>query len=454
MMIVTTRVASPQSANDWSVFVRLRETRQFDRTNDGVPVEDRTADSASAGLSYSTRTQRSTFGANARAGVNAQREPATDQRLTYGAALAWTYQPSERSEMRLSQNVSRNLRLETLSDLGVFTGNFDTLTATTSWGYQLQSGPRTSWNANLGYGYRQIDNAEPVDGSQIVLDEDPFANDVAIPVDVADDSDILEISDGEDDLLQILATEGFVDTNPRSHRGSASFGLNHSFTQRTSLNVGAGAGYRSITSSNSRGGTFGSVRAALQNNVTVSSAVSVGYTLSRTLVDDPGIAVHTLFGGWSYSPTTSSLSINLFGGASRYESGPGESTTTPVATATLSGALTSTTTAGLSYRRQFSVPQGFGRSLLIDYFNANLTQDFGARVSARLMSGVSLGSQPLDELDQRNTLRVGGSLSVDLIGGLSVGTSYFYTEIERRSAVGNFDDKRQNWSIYLNFATK
>lgn len=456
-VIITARSASSQSGiNDWGVFLSLRETRQFDRTNNDVPVEDRIADSASTGFSYSTRTEHSSFVANGRVGVNVQRKPETNQRerLNYGGGLAWNYQPSARSQMRLSQRVSKNIRLETLSNLGVLAGNFDTLTATTSWSFQHQSGPRTSWNTSLGYGYREIDNPDPVAGSQIVLDEDPFGEDVAIPLDISNESDVLEPPDGENDVLRILATEGFIETNARSHRGSASFGLNHSFTQRTSLNVGAGAGYRSIDSSSPRGGTFGSFRATLQNSIRASSAISAGYTLSRTLVADPGVAVQTLFGGWSYSPSTSSLSIRLFGGASRYESAGGPATTTPVANATLSGAVTSSTTAGLSYRRQFSVPQGFGRSLLIDYLNANLAQQFGGRVSARIMAGASFGSQPLDETEQRNTLRAGATLTVKLVGGLNVGTSYFHTELERRNAVSEVKDTRKNWSIYLNFATK
>ena len=309
LMTVTTRPASPQSQqNDWSLFLSLRETRQFDRTSNGVPIEDRIADGASAGLTYSTRTERSTVSLNGRVGANTQREPATNERdrLTYGAGFSWSYRSSARSQMRLSQRVSKNIRLDTLSELGVFPRGFDTLTATTTWSYQHQSGPRTSWGTSLGYGYRKFDNARPIDGSQIVLDEDPFGDDVAIPTGVFDEPENLDLPDGENDVLRILATEGLLDTNTRSHRASASFGMNHSFTQRTSLGVGFGGGYRSIDSNNARDGTYGSARATIQRTTSVSGAMSIGYTLSRSFVVEPGVVVHTLFAGWSYSPRTSS----------------------------------------------------------------------------------------------------------------------------------------------------
>ena len=201
------------------------------------------------------------------------------------------------------------------------------------------------------------------------------------------------------------------------------------------------------------GGTNGSARAIFQRTTSVSSAVSIGYTFSRTFVVDPSVAVHTLFAGWRYSPRTSSLSISLFGGASRWEAEGLPATTSPVANASISGALTSSTAAGLSYRRQFSVPRGFGRSLLIDYFNANLAQQIGARISAGVMAGASFASQPLDESLQRNTRRVGGRLSIRLIGGLRLGTSYFYTETEQRRALSTVDNERKNWSVHLNYST-
>ena len=69
------------------------------------------------------------------------------------------------------------------------------------------------------------------------------------------------------------------------------------------------------------------------------------------------------------------------------------------------------------------------------------------------MAGLSFGSDPLEESSQRNTRRAGGSLTIQLIGGLRFGTSYFYSEIEQRRAFSNVDEKRKNWSFYLNYST-
>ena len=259
LLLMTVAASSARAqGNDWRLFLSLRETRHFDRLQNDVPLEDRINNGATAGLSYSTRTERSTISLNGRVGVNVLREPADQSRdrLNYGAGFAWSYRASARSQMRLSQRVSKNIRLDTLAELGVLPRNFDTFTATTGWSFQKQTGPRTSWNTSLGYGFREFGNTVPIDGSQIVLDEDPFEDDLAIPIDVfdVDEEDALDLPDGEDDVLRILATEGLLDTNTRSHRASASFGLSHSFSQKNSLNVGIAGGYRSIDSDNARRG--------------------------------------------------------------------------------------------------------------------------------------------------------------------------------------------------------
>lgn len=456
LMTLAPRPARSQQ-NDWSLFLSLRETRQSDRGQTGRAFDDRITDGASAGLSFSTRTERSSVGFNARTGVNFQREPDTESRdrLNYGGGFAWNYRTSPRSSMRLSQNVSKNIRLETLSELGRIGADFDTLTATTRWSFQHQSGPRTSWGTTLGYGYREFGNRAPVEASEIVLNEDPFGDEVAIPTEAftPTDFDEMELPDGEEDILRIVATEGLNTTDAVSHRASASFGLNHSFTQRTSFNVGVAGGYRSIDASRAREGSYGSVQAVLQRSTSVSSAVSTGYTFSRTLVIDPSVGLHTVFAGWSYSPTTSTLSIRLFAGASRYEAEGLPSTTAPVATASLAGALSRSTTAGIAYRRQFSVSRGFGRSLLIDYFSANLSQQIGSRVSAQINAGLTLGSDPLDDSLERDHWRAGGSLTARLVGGLRAGTSYHYTETEQTGEDAVSERQRSTWSFYLSYST-
>ncbi len=243
-----------------------------------------------------------------------------------------------------------------------------------------------------------------------------------------------------------------ADRRARSQNAYASFGLNHSTGRYTTLGFSINGGYRSIDSTFAQDGPAGSVQLFIQRALGLASAVSAGYTFQRSFVIDPNTTIQTLFGGWTYSPEDSSVSATLFGGASRYDAEGGPSATQPVANASLAGNLTQSTTASISYRRQFSMPLGFGRSLLIDYANAGITQSFGTRVDASATIGASYGTDPLDEDSQFDTRRAGGELTARIIGGLRFGTSYYHVENEQRRSGGAFDETLNNWSIYLTYS--
>jgi hypothetical protein len=95
---------------------------------------------------------------------------------------------------------------------------------------------------------------------------------------------------------------------------------------------------------------------------------------------------------------------------------------------------------------------GFGRSLLIDYGQAGITQRFGTRVDASATIAASYGSDPLDEDSQLETRRAGGALTVRIVGGLRLGSSFFYVENEQRTLVSGFEGSYKNWSLYLTYS--
>jgi hypothetical protein len=458
LMLTATMIssASPQTQSPedpWSLSLSLRETRESDRDLNGDPSEDRVIDGADATIGYSTRTERSNVGFMGRVGGNMYQDEAFQDQLTYGAGFSWNYRTTERSQMSLTQSVNKNLRLDTLSNLGVTTNDLNTLSANTQWSFQGQSGPRTSWSTGLSYNYIELTSPAPIPGSQIVLDEQPFGDEISIPLIDASDPAQVELPNGETNILRILATEGVSGRGTNAHEGYASFGLNHSIGQRTSLGFSVNGGYRSIDTSQAQDGPVAVVQMFLQQATTTSSAVSGAYTFQRSFVIDPNITIQTLFTGWSYSPNDSSVAISLFVGASRYDAEGVDTTTQPVANASATGNLTPSTSVSASYRRQFSMPLGFGQSLLVDYADVNINQAIGSRVNAIASAGMSLGTDPLDDGSKLDTLRAGGSVTVRIVGGLSAGTSYFYVENEQQTSISRFDDSYKTWSFYLAYGT-
>jgi hypothetical protein len=458
LTLMTTMVgsASPQTQSQpdaWNLALTLRESRALDRVRSGEPAEDRIIDAADASLGYSTRTERSNVGFFGRVGGNMYQDELSEDQITYGAGFSWNYRATERSNMSLTQSVNKNLRLDTLASLGLSPNDLDTLSANTQWSFQGQSGPRTSWSTGLGYNFAELRSLVPIQGSQIVLDEQPFGDEISIPLIDTSDPTQVALPDGETDILRILATEGLSDRNARSQQAYASFGLNHSIGQRTSLGFSLNGGYRSIETAQAQNGPMGVVQMFLQQATSTASAVSVGYTFQSSFAIEPNVTIQTLFTGWSYTPEDSTVSFSVLGGASRFQAEGRDTTTQPVASALFSGNITESTTAGVSYRRQFSMPLGFGQSLLIDYADANINQAIGARVNAIANAGLSFGADPLDDGSKLDTRRAGGSVTVRIVGGLSAGTSYFYVENEQQTAVSNFEDSYKNWSFYLAYGT-
>ena len=448
----STLAQTQSGGNNWSVFLTLRHTEAIDRVQNDIATADRIQNGADAGISFATRTQRSNVSFFGRVGANVSEDDRFQNQATYGVGFAWNYRTSSRSNMRLSQAFTKNLRLETLANLGVVPNDFNTTSATTTWSFQQQSGPRTSWSAGMGYQFTELRNLTPIGGSQIVLGEQPFGDEISIPLIDATEPAELELPDGEQEILRILATEGLTDRRARSQNAYLSFGLNRSIGRSTTLGFSMNGGYRSIDTRFAQDGATGRVQLFIQRALGLSSAASVGYTFQRSFVIDPNTTIQSLFVGWTYSPEDSSLSATLFGGASRYDAEGNPGTTQPVANASLAGNLTQSTTTIISYRRQFSMSLGFGRSLLIDYGQAGITQRFGTRVDASATIAASYGSDPLDEDSQLDTRRAGGALTVRIVGGLRLGTSYFYAENEQRTLVSGSQGSYKNWSLYLTYS--
>ena len=86
--------------------------------------------------------------------------------------------------------------------------------------------------------------SQAIPSSQIVADEQPFGNDLSVPIE-EELGGFLPIPDAEDNVLAILATEGLDETGERSHFTTASFGLNHGLSERMTIGGNVQAGYRS-----------------------------------------------------------------------------------------------------------------------------------------------------------------------------------------------------------------
>ena len=202
----STLAQTQSGGNNWSVFLTLRHTEAIDCVQNDIATPDRIQNGADAGISFATRTQRSNVSFFGRVGANVSQDDRFQNQATYGVGFAWNYRTSSRSNMRLSQAFNKNLRLETLANLGVVPNDFNTTSATTTWSFQQQSGPRTSWSAGMGYQFTELNNVTPLGGSQIVLDEQPFGDEISIPLIDATAPAELELPDGEQEILRILAT--------------------------------------------------------------------------------------------------------------------------------------------------------------------------------------------------------------------------------------------------------
>ena len=253
----------------------------------------------------------------------------------------------------------------------------------------------------------------------------PFGDALVIPAPEPQAPTELEVPDGEVAALNILATEGLGVRSITNQWASAFFGAQHFVTQRTSLGFNIGAGYRTIDRDQLDAGEGAEAVARLSLNRVVgrSSQVGINYAARRSLALDPETTVQTLFGGWTYTPRSRPLSVQLAGGASYFEGAGAGTRLSPVANVSIAGSPTRSTSASLAYSRQFSSSLGFGRTLMTDFLNASLSQAIGSRLDLSLGAGASLSQDPLDEDSSFEARTVGGSLTFRVVNNLSVGTS-------------------------------
>ena len=453
-MLMSARSSVAQTQTDrygWSTTASVTHTQEVNRVRNDEPFPNRIWNGLDAGLTFTTRTPRSLFGVYGRVGANVFDDQQFENQLTYGAGFTWDYRTSSRSNMSLTQSFNKNLRLDTLSDLGLVPNDFNTTSATTTWSFQQRSGPRTSWSVGAGYSFTELGNRTPIRPSQIVLNESPFGNEISIPlIDTSAPTEI-DLPNGEEQILRILTTEGLVDRTARSQTLYGSFGLNHAIGERTKIGFNVNGGYQTINTSVAGDGPASRAQAFFQRALTTSNFANVGYTFERSFVVEPQTTIQTLFGGWTYASDSSSFSATVFGGASRFQADGAEAATQPVANVSVSGNLTPSTSASASYRRQFTMPLGFGRSLLMDYTSANLTQTFGARVTASIDAGGSFGSDPLVEGSQIDTRRAGANASVRIVGGLRAGANYYYIQNEQVAEDFSVFETYGTWSVYISY---
>ena len=173
----------------------------------GVATGNRIVDNVNAIFGYSTNRPRSSLSLFGRVGVNVPRDSEQRNRANFGLGLGWNHSVTEHFQSRLDVGASRNFSIEKLSNLGFFAPNLTSYSANAGWGTQYQVSARTTISTSLGYRFREFQNSQAIPSSQIVLDEQPFGDDLSVPVD-EDLEGFLPIPDAEDDVLAILATEG------------------------------------------------------------------------------------------------------------------------------------------------------------------------------------------------------------------------------------------------------
>ena len=438
----------------WTFGLGFYETRQLDRTVNGEPTGDFVMDNANIQFGYATVRERSRVSFSVRAGTSFPREGIEERRNQndFGLGFGWNQRVTEHFQSTLDLNVSRNFSRETLSDLGLIAPDLTADSAGASWTTQYQAGPSTSLSTSLSYQFIDIANVRTIPGAQIVVTEQPFRDTLSIPL-MDDDGGPLPIRDAEQDILAILATEGLDGRANRSQDASAGFGLNHRVSERTSIGFQVSAGYRTFQQGLQSEGSQAMGRLFVQRSIGKASALNAAYDISRSIVLVPTTTIQSVFGGYSTSGQETALAITLSGGVSLYDAQDVTSQWTPVGNVSLSGALTSSTTAGVSYVRQYNQAIGFGRPTLIDFANANLTQELGSRATFSLNVGATFSTDPLDLQGDSSARLAGASLTFRILSGLSAGTSFFWTETEFERFSATTTTQNKTWSFYLNFGT-
>ncbi len=439
---------------EWSLTVGARESGEFSRVFNGVAEQDLMMDNVNLGFGYQSRTEYSQYGLFGRVGYNNYREGDDRERFNYGAGLSWTRTPSQRFNSTLQIGADRGFQAETLSNLGVLGPGFDSSAAHASWTLQYQTSPRTSITTGVNYEYMRFESDRPVPGSQIVLGQTPFRNQFPSLFPDRRDNDELPLPDVEEGVIDILATEGFNRGVSGSHSGSATFGLSRTLTEYSSLGFDLAGGYRTIDRGDSlflQEGAQSAFRFWAQRRSGGSGTYNTFYSLSRSLILDPANTIHTLSGGYSYTPAARNLSLRFSGGASYYVAENGTTSLVPIVDGAFTAALTRTTQLIALYQRQFAQSVGFGSTLLIDYASVSLTQRFGAKVDLNLLGGGSFGSDPLIEGSRYDAVQVGGTLTYRIVGSFAVGGSFYVMETEQVGLASASETKRNVASVFVTY---
>ncbi len=446
--------AAQEPPGEWTLTVGARESNEFSRIENGVKDDqDLILDNVNLGISYSTRTERSQYSLFGRAGANAYRERDERDHFNYGGGFSWLYTPSSRLNSTLSFGADRGFQAETLSNLGVLAPGVDSSAANASWGLQYKTGPRTLVSTELSYEYLRFESDQPIPGSQIVVGQSPFRDEFQPLFPERGDGE-LPVPNAEGEVLDILATEGFLLGPSESHSAFAIFGIGHQFSEYSSLGFDLGGGYRTIDAIESQRqpeGAAGAFRFWAQRRFARSNLFGTSYEFDRSLILDPATTIQTLSGGYAYFPQGKNVSLRLSGGASYYTAENGVSSLTPIADLLFAAGLTRTTQFNASYRRQFAQSLGFGSTLLIDYANVSLAQKFGSKVDFTLLGGATFGADPLIEGSRYDALQAGGTLSYNIVESFQIGTSFFVLKTEQVDRGVPTDTERNLASVFVTY---
>jgi len=452
LLVTASSFAQQTRPNSWNFSLGLRETRALDVIRNGEPAPDEIIDSVTAAFGFSAIRERSSMNLGARIGGNRRQDQDNRSQLTYGGQFAWNYRSSARSSMAFTTGVSKNFRLDTLTDLGVLPGDLSTLSTTTNWSFQHRAAERTNWSVGILHQYYDFGSTSNIPSSQVVLNDQPFGDEFAVTTpETASPADLIA-PDGENDVLRILATEGLRGGSTKSHRAGLNFGMSHQLGERTSITGSLVGSYQTLERSFTQSGPRGGAQLALTQRIKRSHSLSATYNFQRSFIEEPGITVQSLSAGWGYSPDGSSVSVSLSAGASQFRQvdDPGEFF--PIASASFSWAPSADGTFGLSYRRQFSVPMGFGRSRLIDYGNANYTYRFGDRVTFGVFLGVTFAQDPTAVGTEWDARRAGANFNFRVVSALNAGVSFSYNETNTQDLLRDESLRRRVLSFNLNYA--
>jgi hypothetical protein len=444
--------AAQEPQGEWNLTTGARESNEFSRVFNGLEQEDLILDNFHFSLGYQTRTEKSQYGLFGRVGANAYREAENSDRLNYGGGFSWSYTPSTRFNSTLQLAADKGFQGETLSNLGVLAPGVDTSAVLGSWSFEYLTGPRTTLSVALAYDYVRFESGDPIPGSQIVLGQAPFRDEFRRLLRDPEPDDIVPLPDAEGDVLDILAREGFLAGDNRSHSGTAIVGLSHQVSEYSSLGFDFGAGYRSVDTLDARylsEGAQGAFRFWTQRRQGPSGTLALSYEVSRSLVTEPATTVQSAIGGYSIS--SDRFAMRLTGGASYYLAENDVSSVAPVADVSVDAEVTRTTRFSAAYRRQFSQALGFGSTLLIDYGSVSFTQQFGPKVDLALLAGGTFGADPQIEGSRYDAWQWGGTLTYRIVESFHVGGSFFALDTEQVGLTAFTDTTRNLASVFVTY---